>query len=62
MKIVWIIVSAVVLVLGSTLALMNQACKTGQHTWCASPLDLQHHTKVKRPSVLIFESEAGCTR
>jgi hypothetical protein len=48
MKIVWIIVSAVVLVLGSTLALMNQACKTGQHTWCASPLDLQHHTKVKR--------------
>jgi hypothetical protein len=46
MKIVWVIVSAVVLVLGSTLALMNQACKTGQHTWCASPLD--HHTKVKR--------------
>jgi hypothetical protein len=47
-RIVWIIVSAVVLVLGSTLAFMNQACKTGQHTWCASQLDLLHHTKVKR--------------
>jgi hypothetical protein len=47
MRIVWVVVSAVVLVLGSTLALMNQGCKTGQHS-CASPLDLRHHTKVKR--------------
>ena len=37
-----------VLVFGSTLALMNHSCKTGQHGWCASSLDLRHHKRVGR--------------
>lgn len=28
----------------STLAVMNNACKTGQHEWCAPVSTLRHHT------------------
>jgi hypothetical protein len=42
---VWIVLSAVVLVAGSTLAMMNNACKSTQHSWCASTSSLRHHVK-----------------
>ena len=33
---------------GSALAVMNKACKTSHHTWCASASDFQHHIKAGR--------------
>jgi hypothetical protein len=36
---------AVVLGAGSGLAVLNQACKTAHHTWCAPDSGLRHHAK-----------------
>jgi hypothetical protein len=30
----WIVIAVLVAVIGSTLALMNNACKTSPHAWC----------------------------
>jgi hypothetical protein len=30
----WIVATVLVAMTGSTLALMNSACKTGSHAWC----------------------------
>lgn len=38
-----IVLIAVVLLAISTLALMNNACKSGQHEWCAPMSTLKHH-------------------
>jgi hypothetical protein len=43
-----IAVAAVVLVTGSTLAIMNNACKSGYHSWCAPVSGFQHHAKTGR--------------
>ena len=37
-----IALTAIVLILGSTLAIMNNACKSSQHEWCA-PSTIWHH-------------------
>ena len=42
-----IILIAVVLVVVSTLAIMNNACKTGRHEWCAPMSVLGHHKKTE---------------
>ena len=34
---------AVVLVTVSTLAMMNKACKSSQHAWCAPMSSVRHH-------------------
>jgi hypothetical protein len=34
---------AVVLVAGSGLAIMNNACKSGYRTWCAPTSGIRHH-------------------
>jgi hypothetical protein len=39
-----IVLVAVVLVGISTLAIMNTACKSSQHAWCAPMSSLRHHT------------------
>ncbi|MFZ2076651.1 MAG: hypothetical protein WAV38_08385 [Xanthobacteraceae bacterium] len=39
-----IVFAAVVLVTVATLAVMNKACKSSQHAWCA-PLSIRHHIK-----------------
>jgi hypothetical protein len=39
-----IVLVAVVLVAGGSLAIMNNACKSGHHTWCA-PISSMHHVK-----------------
>ncbi len=36
---------AVVLVTVGTLAVMNQACKSSEHAWCAPMSTLRHHIK-----------------
>ena len=39
----------IVLIVGSTLSMMNRACKSGYHAWCA-PMSTMHHTKIRRPA------------
>jgi hypothetical protein len=36
----------VVLLLGSSLAIMNSACKNSHHGWCAPMSDIRHHVKI----------------
>jgi Tfp pilus assembly protein PilV len=38
-----IVLIAVVLLIVSALALMNNACKSGQHEWCAPMSTARHH-------------------
>jgi len=40
-----IVLVAVVLVTVSTLAVMNNACKSGEHEWCAPMSSLRHQIK-----------------
>ncbi len=40
-----IVLTVVVLGFGSTLAIMNNACKSSHHTWCAPISDVRHQTK-----------------
>jgi hypothetical protein len=40
-----IVVAAVVFVTGSALAIMNNACKSGYHSWCAPTSSIRHHVK-----------------
>ncbi len=42
-----IVLTLVVLGVGSTLATMNNACKSSHHTWCAPTSDIRHHTKTQ---------------
>jgi len=44
MKTVFIVLTTVVVVAtGSALAMMNNACKSGQHAWCAPGPSFRHH-------------------
>ena len=38
----WIVITVVVSVTGSALALMNNACKTSHHSWCAPGSSIRH--------------------
>ncbi len=40
-----IVLTAVVVGVGSTLAVMNNSCKSNHHAWCAPTSDIRHHTK-----------------
>jgi hypothetical protein len=40
-----IVLTAVVVVAGSVLAIMNKACKSGEHRWCAPISDVRHHAR-----------------
>ena len=40
-----IVLAAVVLVTVSTLAVMNNACKSSQHAWCAPMSSVRQHIK-----------------
>ena len=41
-----VLTAAVVMtVAGSALAIMNTACKTGEHRWCAPTSDIRHHMR-----------------
>ena len=50
-----IVLVVVVLVTVGTLAVMNKACKSSQHAWCA-PMTLAH--KVRPPTLQIESKEA----
>ena len=58
-----IVLTAVVLVAGSALAIMNNACKSGHHAWSAPMSSIRHHGKIgsaglNRPEQLARD-EAG---
>jgi hypothetical protein len=38
-----IVLTAVVLAAVSTLAIMNNACKSSRHEWCAPMFTVRHH-------------------
>jgi hypothetical protein len=40
-----IVLTAVVVGVGSTLAIMNNSCKSSHHPWCAPISDIRHHAK-----------------
>jgi hypothetical protein len=42
---VLIVLSAVVLVTGSALAIMNNACKSSHYAWCGPDSSIRHHIK-----------------
>jgi hypothetical protein len=42
-----IVLTAVVFVAGSALAIMNNACKSSHHSWCAPMSDIRHHVNVR---------------
>jgi hypothetical protein len=46
----FIVLVAVVLVTFGTLAVMNNACKSSQHSWCAPTSTVQQHIKTGRNS------------
>ena len=39
-----LVIVLIVLMAVSALAIMNNACKSSQHTWCA-PTSMRHHIK-----------------
>jgi hypothetical protein len=41
----WIVLTVVVSVTGSALALMNDACKSSHHVWCAPSSGIRHQAK-----------------
>ena len=45
MKAPLLIVALVLLIAGSGLAIMNNACKSGHHIWCAPISSIQHRVK-----------------
>jgi hypothetical protein len=40
----------IVLVVGSTLSVMNKACKSGYHAWCAPMSTVRHHVRTQPPT------------
>jgi len=48
-RLTFVVATVIVLVgTGSILAIMNNACKTGQHAWCAPVSMSRHQTKLGR--------------
>jgi len=42
------VIGVIALILGSTLSIMNKACKSGYHAWC-SPTSTIRHQKSRPP-------------
>jgi hypothetical protein len=40
----------IVLVVGSTLSIMNKACKSGYHAYCAPMSTVRHHVRTQPPT------------
>ena len=45
-----LVIIMVALVVGSTLSIMNKACKSGYHAWCAPISTAHHHVKTRPPA------------
>jgi hypothetical protein len=44
------VIIIIALIVGSTLSIMNKACKRGDHAWCAPMSTVHHHTKTQPPA------------
>jgi len=42
----------IVLVVGSTLSIMNKGCKSGYHAWCAPMSTVRHHVRTPPPNLI----------
>ena len=54
-----VVIIVIVLVVGSTLTIMNKACQSGYHAWCAPISTVRHHVKTRPPSFLKSTSGRG---
>ena len=46
-----VVIIVIALVVGSTLSIMNKACKSGYHAWCAPMSSMvRHHVKTQPPA------------
>jgi hypothetical protein len=46
-----VVIIVIALVVGSTLSIMNKACKSGYHAWCAPVSTMvRHHVKTRPPA------------
>jgi hypothetical protein len=45
-----IVLTTVVVIVGSTLSIMNKACKNGYHAWCNPTFTVRHHIKSGPPA------------
>jgi hypothetical protein len=45
-----VVIILIALVVGSTLSIMNKACKSGYHAWCAPMSMVRHHVKPQPPA------------
>jgi len=45
-----VVLIVIMLIVGSTLSIMNKACKSGYHAWCAPMSTVRHHAKSSRLS------------
>jgi hypothetical protein len=41
------VIIVIVLIVGSTLTIMNKACKSRYHAWCAPISTVRHHVKTQ---------------
>ena len=49
-----IVLTAVAIVAGSALAIMNHACKNSQHAWCApTSSSIRHHAKIEPSQIAL---------
>ena len=44
-----VVLIVIMLIVGSTLSIMNKACKSGYHAWCAPMSTVRHHVKTQPP-------------
>jgi hypothetical protein len=44
------VIIVIVLIVGSTLTIMNKACKSGYHAWRAPMSTVRHHVKTQPPA------------
>jgi hypothetical protein len=45
-----VVVTVIMLIVGSTLTIMNKACKSGYHVWCAPIYTVRHYVKTRPPA------------
>jgi hypothetical protein len=44
-----VVIIVIVLIVGSTLSIMNKGCKSGYHSWCAPITTAQHRVRTQHP-------------
>jgi hypothetical protein len=54
------VLGVVVLLTGSGLAIMNNACKSSHHAWCGSMSDIRHHVKTGHSLIAVAQAVCCC--